>query len=85
MKIDIYVSANNGEKFISVPSDTDVDKMSFPDDLDEDYKDLKPFRKDLDIDPSKNMVALDPVDVIGQINNKGYATHRASVTTYINP
>ena len=35
MKIDIYRSATNSGKYLSVPADTDVTKVSFPADLEQ--------------------------------------------------
>jgi hypothetical protein len=83
MKIDIYKSVLNGEKYLSVPAGTNVAKTPFPDTLDPDLLKLSPFKTELEIKPSDHRVALDSADVINQIKAKGYATHGAKVTVTI--
>jgi hypothetical protein len=80
MKIDIYKSALNGEKYLSVPAGTDVAKTPFPSTLDQDLLKLSPFETSLNIQPGDNRIALDSSDIIRQITEKGYAAHTASVT-----
>lgn len=83
MKIDIYKSALNGDKYLSVPAGTDVAHKPFPHDFDPDLLKLSPFKTSLDIQPNDTRVALDSTDVISQIEEKGYAIHAATVTVTI--
>lgn len=83
MKIDIYKSVLNGNKYLSVPAGTNILKMPFPSDLDRDLIKLSPFKTSLDIKPGDNRIALDSDDVIRQINEKGYASHAATITVTI--
>ena len=75
MKIDIYKSVKNGKKYLSVPENTDVTTIIFPNDIDQDLLTLSPFKTNLDIDPSSPRIALDANDVIQQIQKNGYAIH----------
>lgn len=83
MKIDIYKSTKNGNKYISVQENTDVEKLELPEDIDPDLLTLSPFKSSLDIDSSKPRIALDETDVMKQINEKGYAIHGAKITITI--
>lgn len=80
MKIDIYRSAKNSTKYISVPSGTDINTFQFPADLDEDLHQLSPFKTHHEIIPGEPYVALDGEDVATQIRAKGYATYRANIS-----
>jgi len=76
MKVDIYVSAKSSKKFLSVPSGTNVEKLKLPPDIDPDLLELKPSRKDVELNPSQPMLGLgknEIADVIAQIEEKGYA------------
>ena len=75
MKIDIYKSTQNGNKYLSVPATTDVRDIKFPNNIDQDLLRLSPFKTSLEIDISKPIIALDENDVIEQIKEKGYAIH----------
>ena len=77
MKIDIYKSTKNGNKYLSVPENTDVTKVNLPNDVDPDLRTLSPFKASLEIDPTQPRVALDTDDVLNQIKNNGYAIHGA--------
>jgi uncharacterized protein YcgL (UPF0745 family) len=83
MKIDIYKSTKSGKKYLSVPAGTDVEKLQLPDSVDPDILSLSPFKTSLELDPSQPLIALDPQDVINQINEKGYAIHGAKVEIQI--
>jgi hypothetical protein len=83
MKIDIYKSVLNGNKYLSVPAGTDVAHKLFPVDLDPELLKLSPFKTSLDIRPDDNRIALDSADVIRQIEARGYATHGATITVTI--
>ena len=79
MDIDIYESIHRRGKFMSVPARTDPSQMSFPADLDQDYLGLVPFREDVPIEAARPMIAMDAADIIRQIDETGYALHRAEV------
>lgn len=79
MKIDIYKSTKNGDKYLSVPSGTDVTTLQLPENTDPDILSLSPFKTELELDPSKPRIALDQEDVKTQINDRGYAIHGATV------
>jgi uncharacterized protein YcgL (UPF0745 family) len=80
MRVDIYKSTKNGNKYISVPQGTEIEKMKFPENLDPDLLTLSPFKTELEIDPSQPRAALDSADVLKQISENGYAVHGAKVT-----
>jgi hypothetical protein len=77
MKIDVYTSARNPRKHLSVPSGTDLKVMKFPPDLDADLQAVIPFKASLDTDVGP--IGLDRNDVESQIKAKGFATHSSSV------
>jgi len=84
MKIDIYRSATNSGKYLSVPADTDVTKVSFPADLDKDLHKLSPFKTQLELVSDRPSLTLDRDEVISQINSRGYATHGAKILIGLN-
>ena len=77
MKIDIYTSTINGEKYLSVPKGTVVSKLELTQPIDKDVQTLSPFRTRLEINPEKPHTALDVKDIAAQIETKGYAIHGA--------
>jgi hypothetical protein len=79
MEIDIYKSNRDGEKFLSVPTGTDLARMPFPADLDPDLLQVSPFSTRLNIQPGDHRVALNSEDIIRQITDKGFATHEATI------
>jgi len=79
MNIDIYQSACCGDKYLSVKSGTDIENLKLPNDFDEDLLILSPFKSTLKLDINKPRVSLDQCDVITQINEKGFATHGATL------
>jgi hypothetical protein len=80
MKIDIYSSARNRRKYLSVPAGTDLSKIQFPANFDPDLRTLRPFKSQHEIVPGKPQVALNTDDVASQIQAKGFAEHSAAVT-----
>lgn len=79
MKIDIYKSTKNGDKYLSVPSGTDVTKVKLPVGVDPDILSLSPFKTELELDRGQPRIALDQEDVEAQINERGYAIHGATI------
>lgn len=79
MNIDIYKSAKNGDKYLSVPAGTDMGKFKFPPNIDPDLLSLSPFKTTWDIKEDDNRVALDSRQVINDINKNGYAIHGAKI------
>lgn len=77
MKIDIYKSTKNGDKYLSVPKGTKVESLKLPESIDPDLLTLSPFKTRLEIDPAKSHNALDQNDIIKQIEAVGYAIHGA--------
>lgn len=75
MKIDIYNSTITGNKYISVPKGTKIEDLELPADIDPDLLSLSPFKTRLELDPGKTHFALDQIDIINQIEEKGYAIH----------
>ncbi len=77
MKIDIYTSAINGSKYLSVQKGTQLEKLTLPKDLDSDLLSLSPFRTRLEIEANKTHHALDQDDILKQIEANGFAVHGA--------
>lgn len=77
MKIDIYTSAINGSKYLSVLKGVKLDSLLLPAGIDADVLSLSPFRTRLDLDLSREHDALEHADVLKQIEEKGYAIHSA--------
>ena len=75
MRIDTYQNTANGTQYLSVPSGTDLAKISLPDGFD--IPAWKPFHRDQEIIAGESRVAMDTADVIKQIGAGGYALHRA--------
>ena len=79
MKIDIYTSTTNGNKYLSVLKGTKPENLDLPADIDSDVLNLSPFRTRLELNPSKEHNAIDQGDVLKQIEEKGFAIHGAKV------
>ena len=79
MKIDIYKSTKHGNKYLSVPQGTEMERLQLPDSIDSDLLTLSPFKSSLELDPSKSRIALDQADVMKQIEQNGYAVHDAKI------
>ncbi|MYL24937.1 hypothetical protein GLV89_14240 [Halomonas alkaliantarctica] len=79
MNVDIYQSAYCGDKYLFVPSGTDVKKLTLPSDFDEELLTLSPFKSSLELDANRPRIGLDQHDVINQINEKGFAIHGATL------
>jgi uncharacterized protein YcgL (UPF0745 family) len=79
MKIDIYTSTKNGNKYLSVPEGTNIEKLKLPDTVDPDILSVSPFKSSLKLDSNKPRIALDQNDVIKQIKEHGYALHGAKI------
>jgi len=79
LKIDIYKSTKNGDKYLSVVKGIKVEDLKLPDSVDPDLLTLSPFRTRLEIKPSKVHNALDQDDIIKQIEKNGYAIHGAKI------
>ncbi|NOQ63807.1 MAG: hypothetical protein GQ582_04785 [Methyloprofundus sp.] len=78
MKIDIYTSAKDGSKYLSIPVGSKLEKVVLPSDIDTDLLTLSPFKTRLEIEPDKKHKALDQKDIMQQIENNGYAVHGTS-------
>ena len=79
MKIDVYTSARNSKKHLSVPAGTDLSTVKFPSDLDPDLHTVSPFKASIDTAARTKPTALDPHDVEQQINSNGFAVHGSSI------
>lgn len=79
MKIDIYKSIKNGNKYLSVPKGTKVESLQLPDPGDPDILTLSPFKTRLEITSGKPHFALDQDNIIAQIEKNGYAVHGARI------
>ncbi len=77
MKIDIYKSTKNGNKYLSVPAGTDMQKLTLPASADSDIRTLSPFKTRLELDLSRQRAVLDQKDVMEQIQKNGFAIHDA--------
>ncbi|MCK5001825.1 MAG: hypothetical protein KAS57_02315 [Gammaproteobacteria bacterium] len=84
MKIDVYISTNNDDKYLSVAADADVNQLDLPDDIDPDLLSLTPFKTSLELDPNNPIVGINQEDIIKQITKKGYAIHGSSMNVAIN-
>jgi len=79
LKIDIYKSTKNGNKYLSVPIGTKVESLQLPDPVDPDILTLSPFKTRLEVTAGKSHFALDQDNIIEQIEKKGYAVHGAKI------
>ncbi|MGB5299063.1 MAG: hypothetical protein WBN48_10085 [Thiogranum sp.] len=79
MKIDIYKSTKNGNKYLSVPKGTKMESLQLQDPVDRDLLTLSPFKTRLEITPGKSHFALDQDNIIEQIEENGYAIHGAKI------
>jgi len=75
LKIDIYTSTKNGAKHLSVAKGTKIEDLELPDTIDPELLTLSPFKTRLEIELKVEHNAVDQADVIGQIEEKGYAIH----------
>lgn len=80
MKIDIYRITTDGQKYLSVPAETDIGEFLFPGDLDADLNNVAPFKSNIEIIPGRRAVGLDPDDISRQIQANGYATHGVRIS-----
>lgn len=76
MKVDIYKSNINGNKFLSVQSGTDVTQIKT---IDTDYAQVSPHKMGLDIKEGDGRIALDSGEAIHQIENHGFYLHQITV------
>lgn len=79
MLIDIYRSSNNNSNFISVPAGIDMAKIDLPEDVENAFSQVTPFKKGVELQPGDKRIAIDSEDVIKQINDRGFAVHGATV------
>ena len=84
MKIDVYMSTKNDDKYLSAPTGSDINNLDLPDDIDPDLLSLTPFKTSLELDPNNPIVGINQDDIIKQITNKGYAIHGSSMNVAIN-
>jgi hypothetical protein len=77
MKIDIYQSTTNSEKFLTVPAGTDVTTLTLED---SDYKSVIPFRQGRDIAAGESRIAFDSDAAIASISTLGYYLHSFEAT-----
>jgi hypothetical protein len=84
MKIDIYRSTTNGNKYLSVPANTDMNDFLLPVDIDADIKNLTQFKESVNIDPERRSVGLDAVDITRQIEANGFAIHGITISFDVN-
>lgn len=82
MFIDIYRSATDSSKYLSVPKGTKLESLEWLEPVDKDILSLSPLRTRLEIDAEKTHNALDAKAIIDQIMAHGYAIH--GVTQLIN-
>ena len=83
MKIDIYKSTKNDDKYLSVPEGTDIAQLNLPEDTDPDLLDVYLFKAEITLDLSQPRMGLNQEDIQNQITEKGYAIHGASVDVSI--
>ena len=77
MIIDVYLSTKDDDKYLSVPTGTDVNTLNFPEDMDPDLLDLTQFKTALELDQDNPIVGVDQRDIEKQIAKRGYALHGA--------
>jgi hypothetical protein len=80
LKIDIYTSAKDGSKYLSVEKGTKLESLTLSSDIDKDLLSLSPFKTRLEIDESKVHPALDHKDIVKQIKAQHYAVHGAKIS-----
>ncbi len=83
MKVDVYISTKNGDKYLSVPAGADVSQLDLPEELGPDLLSLTPMKTSLQLDLSRAMVGINQEDVIKQITAKGYVIHGTNMNAVI--
>lgn len=76
MDIDIYRSASNDERFLSVPADTNLESLLG---VAPDFTGATIFKRGVSIRRGEPRIGLNPDEVIDQIEARGYAQHSAGV------
>jgi len=76
MKIDIYISDKNSNKFISVESGFDVKSIQVPD---PDYQDISIYKKGLEIIAGEPKIAFDSDKAIEAIKKQSYYLHGVAI------
>ncbi len=79
MKIDIYTSATNAGKHLSVPNGTDLSVKELPSTIDPDLLKVY-FNKTIDTEIVTNPLGMDLDDVMKQIKTKGFAVHATKIS-----
>jgi hypothetical protein len=82
MLVDVYKSASNPQRYLSVPAGTDPTKSSIAK-LDSDCQTVSPFMIGIEMAPSQPRVGFDNVVILRDIDEHGFAAHSVviSVTT----
>jgi len=80
LKIDIYTTIADGNKYLSLPVGTKLEDLSLPTKVDADVLHLSSFKTRLEITEAKAHNALDSKDIIQQIKDKGFAIHTSTHT-----
>ncbi|MFT7560100.1 MAG: hypothetical protein ACI93R_002015 [Flavobacteriales bacterium] len=75
MKIDIYTSSTNGQKYLSVSKGVKIEEIELPKDFDTELLSLSPLRTRLELSTDKEHANLDQVDILKQIEENGFAVH----------
>ena len=73
MRIDMYRGSNRHAVLLSVPSGTDLSKISLP--TVSNLGTWEPFQKNDEIAAGEHRIGVDAADVIAQIKAKGFALH----------
>lgn len=79
MNIDVYQSASDSSKFLSVPAGADLKKIPISEEKSKVYGDVKLFKKNISVNAGDKKIALNADEVISQIQTNGYAFHGAKI------
>jgi hypothetical protein len=82
MLIDVYKSATNSDKYVSLPAGSDASKFKL-EQLDPDYHGLILFKKSLNVEATDHRAGFDSAAIIQSIEDHGFAVHHAAVTVTI--
>jgi hypothetical protein len=79
MQVDVYKSASNPEKFLSVPTGTDMAKFSLAE-LDSDYRAVSLSQKGIEVDASIPRAGFRNEAIILDIASHGFSTHTVAIS-----
>ena len=83
MLVDIYKSATDNNKYLTVAAGTDIATFQFPSDRDPDLLDIYPFKMNESFDPAEPRVGMNIPEILMDVQVNGFCAHRIVITTTI--